>query len=116
MFRLNHVFSLELGKPAADKINGRRKATIALKRFATVTCRVSKAHEHVVQTIQSCTHVFILQLCAWGGARTPQGYVKHMCTHDFCYHTHFVSSFPSHTGVGKTFWLGGLAGNLYNNV
>ena len=80
MFRLNHVFFLELGKPAADKVNGRRKATIALKKFARVAGRVSKAREHV-QTIQSCTHVFILQLCAWGGAGTPQGYVKHVVTH-----------------------------------
>ena len=62
-------------------INGRQKATLALKKFARVTCRVSKDREHVVQTIQSCTHVFILQLCAWGGAGTPQGYVKHMNTH-----------------------------------
>ena len=65
---------------AAD-INGHRKAKLALKKFQKVTCLVSKAREHVVQTIQSCTHVFILQLCAWGGVGTPQGYVKHMVTH-----------------------------------
>ena len=65
---------LQLGKPAYY-YNGRKKAKVALLKSDRVTCQVSKAHEHVC--------VSILQLCAWAGCSTEQGFVKHM----FMYHS-----------------------------
>ena len=79
-----HVF-LQLGEPAAGGAqtrNGRKKAKIALEKCEKVTCRVSKKlmndDGYVFQTMQSCTCLYIAQLCAWGGCTMPQGYVKHM--------------------------------------
>ena len=59
-------------------MDGRSKAKSALAKVSKVTCRVSKAHEFVVQTIiQTCMCLYIAVVCmgrVWDTSRFCKAY------------------------------------------
>ena len=73
-----HIF-LQLGEPAAAQINGQKKAKIAFRNLIK---------SHAVKLMNDHENFTTMQLCARGGARTPQGYIKHMIKY------HSNSKFP----------------------